>query len=94
MPVERESPTAEWMQRMRIAFQGAVSEDDMREIAQELVKRAKGGDRRALEMLLTYAMPVPKEPTRHERLSAHLNATVPARRGLPNGKSPPVELEG
>lgn len=49
----------EWIERLRQAAMKAVSEDDMREIFQGLVKRAKQGDVQALKLLMTYLQPPP-----------------------------------
>lgn len=94
MSNERESPAVEWMQRMRLAFQQAVTEDDMREIAKGLVKRAKEGDRRALDLLLTYAMPKEPAQSRHERVSATVQAYGVRPKALPNGAPPRVVDSG
>jgi len=58
MKDQRES-TVEWVERLRIAAMKAVSEDDMREIFQGIVKRAKGGDQGATKLLMTYLQPPP-----------------------------------
>jgi hypothetical protein len=90
---DRESPTVEWMQRMRAAFMGAITENDMRDLAKNLMERAKKGDKEALRLVLTYAMPAPAQTTEHRRLSVQARAAaVPA---LPhrNGKAVGVTAE-
>ena len=61
--VKRSSVTANdavsWQARMRTAFFEGVTEDDMREIVQGLVKKAKSGDMSAIRMLLSYGIGSP-----------------------------------
>jgi hypothetical protein len=47
----------EFMMRMRNAAMNAVSEDDIRDIFQELVRKAKKGDLQAMRMLFGYVLP-------------------------------------
>lgn len=49
-------PIGEWMARLRAALFEAVTEDDVREIAEGLVRRAKEGDLQATRMLFSYVM--------------------------------------
>lgn len=48
-----------WQTRMRTAFFEGVTEDDMREIVQGLVKKAKSGDLPAIRTLLSYGIGSP-----------------------------------
>ena len=56
----------EWMTRMRSAVMNAITEDDMREIVQNLVKAAKRGERQSVQLLQGWIgslQPVePKQP--------------------------------
>ena len=47
----------EWAVRLRTAFQRAVSEDDMRQIAQNVVQQAKAGDPAAVKLLMGLLTP-------------------------------------
>jgi hypothetical protein len=76
---DRETPTVEWMQRMRTAFMNAITEDDMRELAKKLMERAKMGDREALRLIMTYTMPVPSQTTEHRRLTVQAQVREPKR---------------
>jgi len=60
MKDQRDS-TVEWVERLRIAAMKAVSEDDMREIFQGIVKRARDGDQGATKLLMTYLQPPPPQ---------------------------------
>lgn len=77
----------DWQTKMRAAIVNAITEDDVREIIQGIVTRAKTGDRQAIAMVLAYVgppvPPAPLPPTRHERLTAHVNANGNGRRSLP-----------
>jgi len=46
----------QWMVKLRTALFEAVTEDDIREIAEGLVKRAKEGDLQATRMLFSYVL--------------------------------------
>ena len=63
LPRRVEAPAREaftdWQARMRRAFFEAVSEDDMREIVEGLVKKAKSGDLAAIRMLMSYGIGSP-----------------------------------
>ena len=48
---------AEWAVRLRLAFQQAITPDDMREIAQHVVKDAKRGDPQAIKLLMQLLTP-------------------------------------
>jgi hypothetical protein len=50
------APVADWQLRMRRALFEAVSEDDIREIVEGLVRKAKDGDLQATRMLLTFVL--------------------------------------
>jgi hypothetical protein len=50
------SSTGDWMARLRAALFEAVSEDDVREIAEKLVERAKEGDLQATRLLFGYIL--------------------------------------
>lgn len=50
------SPTSAWVATLRQAMYDAVSEQDMKDIAAGLVKRAKEGDKAALTMLFEYVL--------------------------------------
>lgn len=60
MPKVNAPPTgseiAQWMARLRSALFEAVTEDDIREIAEGLVRKAKGGDLAAAKLLMTYVL--------------------------------------
>jgi hypothetical protein len=65
---------------MRTAFLDAVSEDDVRDLAQSLVARGKDGDMIAGRMFLKYALGKPKTPAgRRLRRSGRLHGQCPAR---------------
>lgn len=55
--MRRDERSGEWMQRMRNAFMAAVDETAMRDIAMELVDKAKRGDRWAIQMIFSMSMP-------------------------------------
>ena len=57
---EKVVDAADWQTRMRAAFFEAVTTDDMREIVEGLVKKAKAGDAVATRMLLGYAIGSPQ----------------------------------
>ena len=78
---------ADWQTKMRQAVVNAITEDDVAAIVKNIVARAKNGDRQAIQLVLAYvgppAPPTPPPPTRHERLTAHVNANGHGRRALP-----------
>jgi hypothetical protein len=55
-PVPTGSEVAQWMARLRAALFEAVTEDDIREIAAGLVRKAKAGDLAAAKLLMTYVL--------------------------------------
>jgi hypothetical protein len=55
----KDSNIGEWIEKLRMAAMKAVSEEDIREIFQNLAKRAKQGDAAAIKMLMTYLQPPP-----------------------------------
>lgn len=61
----------EWQVKMRQALINAVSEDDIREIMEGLVARAKQGDRDAIKVVLSYVGQPPT--TTHLRVNASAN---------------------
>lgn len=49
----------DWMLTLRAALFDAVSENDMRDIAKALVRKAKDGDMQAVRMLFSYVIGAP-----------------------------------
>lgn len=58
-PPRKMNEFTDWQTRMRTAFFEAVSEDDMRQIVESLVAKAKAGDMAAIRMLLSYGIGSP-----------------------------------
>lgn len=87
----------EYMVRLRQAFAKGVSEDDMREIAQALVRNAKKGDPAALKTLLAFLEPPRPAPAPGVfgvvvgRKGAAEPLTIEGRGGRTNGREPTEE---
>lgn len=67
MATKADTPAVERLERARQAFAGAVSEDDLRGLAQQLVRQAKAGDLQAARLLLAYCLPTPQLASQNER---------------------------